>query len=313
MQARPRFGRIGVLCQRSRPGCWEVMSLQTIPASLHRSAAAPSDECLLTRKRRTRQGNPVASFEAGLLGATLSSLVRTNKMLDRERFGSGGLPIWVRNEHLARWRFASGFVEGRTVVDCACGTGHGTATFARASARRIHAFDLSEEAVASARRHCSDFSSVSVNQASGLSLPVPGSSVDVYVSLETIEHVDDDRGFLAEVVRVLSPRGIFIASTPNRSITMPGKDSTDSPWNPFHVREYDASEFAGLLGSFFGSVTLYGQNAQPQWRVSLMQAVGRRMPGHFGGRINSALKLPRFAYDREEHHSVRELPSSGTC
>jgi SAM-dependent methyltransferase len=234
-------------------------------------------------------------------------------MLDRERFGSGRLPIWVRNEHLARWRFAAGLVPAKVVVDCACGTGAGSAIFAEAGASQVYAYDLSERAVEQARQRCAPFPHVVVQQASGLSLPLAGASIDMFVSLETIEHIDDDAAFLREIVRVLTPVGTLICSTPNRSITMPGKVLTDRPWNPFHVREYNQQEFATLLRERFRTVRLLGQNARSAWRVGLLEEFGRRLPGHVGGRVNSVLKLPRLAYDRESHHRVRELPGRGTC
>lgn len=233
--------------------------------------------------------------------------------IDRERFGSGALPIWVHHEHRARWRFASGFVAGKVVADCACGIGLGSMILAQAGAARVHAFDLSEEAVSAARRACSQFPNVKVEQADGCSLPLANGSIGLFISFETIEHIQDDRGFLAEVVRVLKPDGTFICSTPNRSVTMPGKKLSDTPWNPFHVREYSQLEFLSLLGEKFKEINLYGQNPKTSWRVKLLEQLGHMLPGHLGGRLNSALKLPRLAYDREEYHAVVEFPRKGTC
>lgn len=234
-------------------------------------------------------------------------------IIDQERFGSGALPIWVHNEHRARWRFASNYVAGKVIADCACGVGLGSAMFAQAGASHVYAFDLSEDAVAAASNNCAQFPSVSVQQADGRKLPLADGSIDLFISFESIEHIDDDRGFLNEVIRVLRPDGDFICSTPNRSITMPGKGLTDSPWNPFHIREYNHAEFQALLGEYFGSVHMYGQNPNPIWRVRLLEQLGRLLPGHTGGRINSALKLPRLAYDKEVHHIVSELHAKSSC
>lgn len=234
-------------------------------------------------------------------------------IIDRERFGAGSLPVWVHHEHKARWRFASNHVNGKVVADCACGVGLGSAMFAAAGATSVHAFDLSEVAVATARQNCTEFPLVAVRQADGRDLPLEDSSIDLFISFETIEHITDDRGFLIEVARVLKPGGNFICSTPNRSVTMPGKDLSDAPWNPFHVREYNQAEFQALLEEHFESVQMYGQNPTPAWRVRTLEIIGRIFPGHTGGRINSALKLPRLAYDTEEHHAVGELPANGTC
>src|SRR5437867_12885684 len=61
-------------------------------------------------------------------------------------------PSWLRDEHLERYRFASQFVNDRTVVDCACGDGTGTRLLAQARAKRVHPFDASPEALAMARK-----------------------------------------------------------------------------------------------------------------------------------------------------------------
>lgn len=232
-------------------------------------------------------------------------------MFDRERFTRGSLPIWVQNEHHARWRWASKFVVGKRVVDCACGAGEGSAMFAREGAAQVLAFDISKDAVEITRRLCSELPTVTVRQANGLNLPLSDASIDVFVSLETIEHIEDDQGFLAEVARVLVPGGTFVCSTPNRAVTMPGKTLMDRPWNPFHLREYNQQEFLSILSERFPKVRLYGQNIYPLWRTNLFEWIGRSLPGHMGGRINSALKIPRIFYDREQHHGVCELPQSG--
>lgn len=234
-------------------------------------------------------------------------------VIDQERLAVGTLPIWVHNEHKARWRFASIFVEGKIVADCACGTGLGSKMFASSGAAAVHAFDLSDDAIAATREACSQLENVSIKQSNGCELPLESNSIDLFVSFETIEHITTDKDFLSEVVRVLNPAGTFICSTPNRSVTMPGKELTDIPWNPFHVREYNQPEFLNLLQQYFEDVNLRGQNPKSAWRVSVLEIIGRILPGHLGGRINSALKLPRFLFDKEEHHAVVDMPKSGTC
>ena len=74
------------------------------------------------------------------------------------------------------------------------------------------------------------------------------------VSFETIEHIDDDDGFIAEAARVLKPDGILPISTPNKDVTSP----SGPPENEFHVREYLREEFEGLLrkGGFTGTDVL---------------------------------------------------------
>jgi ubiquinone/menaquinone biosynthesis C-methylase UbiE len=218
--------------------------------------------------------------------------------------------VWVRNEHIARWEFAAGYATQRVVVDCATGAGGGADLFGRAGADHVYAFDASPDAVSTARARTGSNGCVTVREGSALSLPMQDASADLYVSLETIEHLEDDRAFLIEVRRVLRPGGVFICSTPNRAVTMPGKDAGEKPWNPFHVREYTREEFVNLLSADFEVTHVLGQNLRTKGRVGVMAAVGRVLPGHLAARFNSIVKLPRIAFDRVSQHRVREIPSN---
>ena len=52
--------------------------------------------------------------------------------------------------------------------------------------------------------------------AAGESLPLPSSTFDLILSHEVIEHVQDDRAAIREMVRVLRPRGRIVLFCPNR-------------------------------------------------------------------------------------------------
>lgn len=71
-----------------------------------------------------------------------------------------------------------------------------------------------------------------------------GSSLDVVLNLQVIEHLWDQAGYLAESARVPRPGGLLMVSTPNRLTFSPGRDT---PLNPFHTRELTAGEPIGLL------------------------------------------------------------------
>jgi SAM-dependent methyltransferase len=230
-----------------------------------------------------------------------------------ERLAEGQfVPNWVRNEHLARYQFAMGYVQGKVVVDCACGDGTGSEMYAKAGAAMVHGFDISVEAIESAsktrRQPGLEFF---VGEASNL--PLAAKTADAYISFETIEHLQDDRGYLKEVVRVLKPDGVFICSTPNRAVTNHGKPITAKPANPFHVREYDPVELLELLQEHFDQIAGFGQN--PQWRFAArtMTQLGRFLPGHVAVRIRQLSKLPRLLFDRIAHHHVKPANWSLDC
>jgi len=220
----------------------------------------------------------------------------------RERATRTGLPVWVRNEHLARYQFAAGYVAGAIVVDCASGDGTGSRLFARTAAS-VQAFDVSVEAVETAAR---DYPVANLTFAVGdaTGLRIPDRSVDVYISLETIEHVPNDRACVREAARILKPGGVYICSTPDRTVCNPGTAIDDAPFNRFHIREYSRPEFVELLGAHFPHVEMFGQNPRSHARTRTVGRLGRILPFRGAVKLNQLLKLRRFATDRLEHHAV---------
>lgn len=145
--------------------------------------------------------------------------------VEHERFSDNRFtPPWIRHEHLQRFAFASTFAANAVVVDCACGSGIGTRIFADAGAERVLAFDLSQTAIAATQTQCTDLTNVLVQLADATCLPIPDEAADLYVSFETIEHVQDASAILREARRVLKKNGTFICSTPNRKVYNPGLD-----------------------------------------------------------------------------------------
>jgi hypothetical protein len=79
---------------------------------------------------------------------------------------------------------------------------------------------------------------------------------DAVVFLQTIEHLQDPGGVLGRFRSLLRPSGALYVSTPNVLTLAPkGAERSGNPW---HVREYRAEEFAGLLAAHFDEVELHG-------------------------------------------------------
>ena len=148
--------------------------------------------------------------------------------------------------HVAAYRLAALLVTG-TVVDAGCGEGYGTAILAR-RATRVVGLDVDEATLshASGAYRPTRFVRGDVER-----LPVADSSVDAIVALQVIEHLEDADGFLEGCERALRRGGVLIVSTPNRATFPAGI-------NPFHTREYDASELAELLRTRFPGVRMNG-------------------------------------------------------
>jgi 2-polyprenyl-3-methyl-5-hydroxy-6-metoxy-1,4-benzoquinol methylase len=167
--------------------------------------------------------------------------------------------------HLARYRFATGYVRGQAVADIACGTGYGSEILrAQGGASQVLGVDIDSGAVAYARAHHQP-DGVRFFQASGDKTGLDADSVDAVVSFETIEHVPSDVDLLREFHRILRPGGMLICSTPNQ---WPLKAS------PFHVREYDRASFEAVLSRGFGIRELYNQNSGSPWPYNHGQLAG---------------------------------------
>lgn len=129
---------------------------------------------------------------------------------------------------------------GRIVLEAGSGEGYGANMIADVAARVI-GLDYDASAAAHVANRYPRIGMIRGNLAG---LPLADASVDVVVNFQVIEHLWDQGQFLAECARVLVPGGRLLISTPNRITFSPGRDT---PLNPFHTRELDASELAELL------------------------------------------------------------------
>lgn len=226
--------------------------------------------------------------------------------IEKERLsGHFLMPNWVATEHNFRFLFAAKYTQGKTVVDCACGNGAGTNIFSIGSLT-TYGFDVSSVAIREAKENCTQ-KNVVFQEASGTALPLQDNFADVCVSLETIEHIDADREFLKEVYRVLKPEGVFICSTPNRSVTNPGKQQEDKPANVFHVREYTQDEFVKLLSTYFSGVEIYGQNKNIAMKVSLLNFLGSFLPMNLAVRLHQAFKLVTHIFRSSDYYNLQRV------
>ncbi len=159
----------------------------------------------------------------------------------------------VRSEHLHRYLAATALVRDRDVLDIACGEGYGSALLA-AAARSVVGVDISPAAVAHAEA-VYPHERLRFALGSTSAIPLADDAVDIVVSFETLEHVDDQLTMLAEIRRVLRPAGLLVISTPN----LPVYNASIVQPNPYHVSELDLIAFESLLRRTFSAVRIYGQ------------------------------------------------------
>jgi len=156
-------------------------------------------------------------------------------------------------ESLARYEFARPYVKDAFVLDIGCGARKGPLVLAQ-NAKEVIGSDISKEAVSySARKWRSEDLKYVASDAVALSFA--DRVFDIVISFEVLEHIRQQEQFLQEAKRVLKKDGLFILSTPNKSVMSPQGVFQ----NPDHVREFSAPELKEFLLSIFSRVDLYGQ------------------------------------------------------
>jgi SAM-dependent methyltransferase len=166
-----------------------------------------------------------------------------------------GIPhenYWFQR-HVAVYEFARTLAEGKRVIDIGCGEGYGSSILA-GSASEVLGVDIAPEVVGHAERKYGtenlSFRVMDVNR-----LEVPPQSFDLAVSFQVAEHLADATGYFSEIARVLAPEGVALLSTPNRLTISQG---SETPINPFHLREFTPEEFRSALDGYFETVEVKG-------------------------------------------------------
>jgi ubiquinone/menaquinone biosynthesis C-methylase UbiE len=155
----------------------------------------------------------------------------------------------IYGEHIVRYEACKNLVKGKIVLDIASGSGYGTAILSE-QAKKVYGVDVSKDSIAYAKEHYGA-KNIDYLVGDGNKIPLQDSSVDVVITFETIEHIEDYEGFLYEIKRVLKPEGLLILSTPN--------DLEFAEGNHFHVHEFTYKELHKLVKKHFKHVEAYFQ------------------------------------------------------
>lgn len=188
--------------------------------------------------------------------AKRKSYKRKEKMeFTGERFVPGIEEDELTIEHMQRYRSVQHIVRGKKVLDIACGEGYGTAILAE-EAEEIVGIDIDAIVVQRAGETYKN-KNLSYRVGNITAIPFPDQSIDVVVSFETIEHVEEEqqRQFLAEIKRVLKPEGFVVISTPNKAIY----SDRYQYQNQWHKKEFYQEEFKEFLQKEFAYLTFYYQ------------------------------------------------------
>jgi SAM-dependent methyltransferase len=132
---------------------------------------------------------------------------------------------------------------------------------------------------------------------------LPNESFDLAVSVEVIEHVEEDERFVSEISRVLKNGGIFLLTTPNG-------DWVENK-NPDHKRHYRREELQTLLEKYFSEVHIdyaiaggrYRKMGLKSWSLSKPTTIAFSI---FGNIVNSIQSTEPKLRDKSTgtHHLI---------
>ena len=178
-------------------------------------------------------------------------------------------------------------VAGKTLLDCACGTGYGANRLAE-GALKVVGVDVSPEAVARCREVYKQ-ENLSFECMDASALKFPDACFDGVVSQDTVEHVKDDCAFLSEMKRVLKPGGVLVIFTPHSRV------HNEKPENSFHLREYSPATFDRLLKGCFSDIKYYGRRLSPRLAALEKRLDSVRRADPFGLRRLLPVRLRHLA------------------
>jgi SAM-dependent methyltransferase len=164
----------------------------------------------------------------------------------------------ANSPHITRYFLARGWImPGETVLDAACATGYGAKLFAQ-YAKKVYGYEIDAGCIADAMVNAPDNCEFKVVDLDTCELP----DVDVTISIETVEHLNDMHHFVREakkhtrrMIIVCVPLGgtsyAYKDEEPNpgteKNDFMTGSDvaklMVDDEWQEFNAFEYGYSYF----------------------------------------------------------------------
>jgi SAM-dependent methyltransferase len=134
---------------------------------------------------------------------------RANEAIDRDAGGSprGAL---AEAERAARYRLIAPLARGKRVLDAGCGTAEGCVILAAAGAARVVGVDPEQAVIEAVRQRVPP--EIELARAEPSELPHPDASFDLVTCFEKGPGAASPAAWLDELVRVLVPGGLLVAS-----------------------------------------------------------------------------------------------------
>ena len=209
-------------------------------------------------------------------------------------------------------------VAGRRVLDLGCGFGGRTVWYAERGAERVMGLEISPKMVDRCRAFAEQHGMDNVEFVVGIAedLPYEDNSIDVVITYDVLEHVQDPAQAMCEIARVLQPDGsawlVFPSYLGGRASHLDYLTQI-----PFLHRVFDPDVIIPVVNeSLTTEPERYGVKAQPPARVT---PVGRRALPTLNGmnRAEAEAFLDRAGLEVEWSHAgplfteTARLPLSG--
>jgi SAM-dependent methyltransferase len=151
------------------------------------------------------------------------------------------------------------------VLDFGCGTGFGVALLSPRCAEVV-GIDLDPNVaglgdkfqLTNAEFLCANACESNLGAALGIR------GVDVVLSMETIEHLEDYVTYVENAVSMMKETGTFVVGTPNRTMTY-NRYEDRRHMDPSHVQEFTARSLEWTLQAYFNQVEMYYQYFPNFW------------------------------------------------
>jgi 2-polyprenyl-3-methyl-5-hydroxy-6-metoxy-1,4-benzoquinol methylase len=192
-----------------------------------------------------------------------------------EYFVPGNSGERIEADHMARYRFASKYVKGKSVLDIACGVGYAAPILIEAGAKSYLGADIQKPLIDYATKiYGSDLATYEYQDITKLNV-IEG--YDIITCFETIEHVTEYKLTIENLFRALKPSGTLLISSPNRTITSPNSSRLqDKPDNEHHTQEFIPSELIEELRSA-GFIATYDQIYGQRQRLHFTNRFARKL------------------------------------
>ena len=174
-----------------------------------------------------------------------------------------------RERHIARYEFALKFIKkGGETLDCACGSGYGSAILAR-KAGKVIGIDKDKKSIKFAKKHYGG-ERIEFIEKDLFKIKYHNEFFDNIVSIETIEHLKDCVPFLKNAKRMLKKGGTLILSTP----MLRYKNGKPYITNPFHLNEMPREKFLKMMKDIFGENCRYYAQHQKKFPKLTTETIG---------------------------------------